>query len=72
VRNSARGIREFVAGTGGANLRSFRSNLTPNSEVRNSDTHGVLVLSLRAGGYTWRFVPVAGRNFTDGGTGTCH
>lgn len=72
ARNSARGIREFVVGTGGANLRSFRSKLTSNSEVRNSDTHGVLVLSLRERGYTWRFVPVAGKNFTDGGTGTCH
>jgi calcineurin-like phosphoesterase family protein len=72
ARNRTRGIRQFVVGTGGANFRPIRSNVAANSEVRNSDTHGVLVLSLRAGGYTWRFVPVAGKNFTDGGTGTCH
>jgi hypothetical protein len=72
ARNRTRGIRQFVVGTGGANLRPIRSNVTANSEVRNSDTHGVVVLSLRAGGYTWRFIPVAGKNFTDAGTGTCH
>jgi Calcineurin-like phosphoesterase len=71
-RNNTRGIRQFVVGTGGANLRTIRSNVAPNSEVRNSDTHGVLILSLRERGYTWRFVPIAGKNFTDGGTGTCH
>jgi Calcineurin-like phosphoesterase len=70
--NRARGIRQFVVGTGGANLRPFGSDVARNSEVKNSDTHGVLVLSLRQNSYTWRFVPVAGRNFTDGGTGTCH
>jgi hypothetical protein len=71
-RNRARGIRQFVVGTGGANLRPIRSNVAANSEVRNSVTHGVLVLSLRPAGYTWRFVPVAGKNFTDGGSGACH
>ena len=72
VLNRTRGIRQFVVGTGGANLRPFGSDVARNSEVKNSDTHGVLVLSLRQNSYTWRFVPVAGRNFTDGGTGTCH
>jgi hypothetical protein len=40
--------------------------------VRNASTWGVLKLTLRAGGYDWQFVPVAGKSFTDAGSGTCH
>ncbi|MEW6226389.1 MAG: metallophosphoesterase [Chloroflexota bacterium] len=65
------GIREFVVGTGGAALRGF-GTLKPNSQRRNAATLGVLRLTLRAGGYDWRFVPVAGGMFTDAGTATCH
>ena len=43
-----------------------------NSELREAGTHGVLELTLRRTGYAWRFVPVAGRSFTDAGTGACH
>jgi hypothetical protein len=71
IANRKRGIRQFVVGTGGADLRPFRSPAR-NSQVRNSDTHGVLVLTLRPKGYSWRFVPVAGRQFTDSGSGACH
>jgi hypothetical protein len=31
----------------------------------------VLKLTLRAGGYDWEFVPVAGKTFTDRGSGVC-
>ena len=65
------GIRQFVVGTGGRNLYSFGSPIA-NSEVRNSDTFGVLKLTLNPGSYSWQFVPVAGRTFADAGTGTCH
>jgi hypothetical protein len=44
----------------------------PNSQVRNSDTYGVLKLSLHTNGYDWQFVPEAGKSFTDTGTATCH
>jgi acid phosphatase type 7 len=69
--DAKKGIREFVVGTGGASLRPF---LLPraNSELRNSSTWGVLKLTLRANGYTWNFVPVAGQKFSDAGTGACH
>ena len=66
-----RGIREFVVGTGGAGLRAF-GRPRPNSEVRDSETHGVIELTLRADGYDWRFIPVAGKSFSDSGTGACH
>ena len=69
--DSARGMREFVVGTGGRNHYSFPSP-QPNSEVRNGDTFGVLRVTLHANGYDWRFVPESGRTFGDAGTGGCH
>ena len=67
----ARGIREFVVGTGGAGLYSFGTPL-PNSEVRDNRTFGVLKLTLSDGSYSWQFIPVAGSSFTDTGSGACH
>jgi hypothetical protein len=72
-RDKRRGIREFVVGTGGSNHTAFRRERQV-SVVRNDDTYGVLMLTLHARGYQWRFVPsrLAFTNFTDAGTGTCH
>lgn len=67
----ARGIREFVVGTGGAGFYAFE-NPAPNSEVRNNQTRGVLELTLYADRYDWKFVPVAGSSFTDSGSASCH
>jgi hypothetical protein len=69
--DSARGIREFVVGTGGKNHRPFGSP-KPNSEVRNADTFGVLKITLKPKGYDWQFIPEAGKTFTDSGSGMCH
>ena len=65
------GMREIVVGTGGANLYGF-GTAHPSSAVRNSSTHGVLQLTLSATSYSWKFVPVAGKTFTDSGTTSCH
>jgi hypothetical protein len=54
------GIREFVVGTGGDELRSFRPKRQPNSLVRDSGRYGVLVLALRQGSYDWAFVATDG------------
>jgi len=67
----ARGIREFVVGTGGASLYNKQAP-TPNEEVFNGATWGVLKLTLYAASYTWEFVPTAGGSFTDTGAGSCH
>jgi acid phosphatase type 7 len=69
--DAARGIREFVVGTGGKSHRPFAPPHA-NSEVRNTDTFGVLKLTLRPGAYDWQFIPEAGKTFTDSGTGSCH
>ena len=64
------GPRQFVVGTGGIRLRPFGPR-QPNSVVREDGTWGVLKLTLRAGGYDWRFLPIAGQTFTDSDTATC-
>jgi acid phosphatase type 7 len=68
---TARGIREFVVGTGGKSHYPF-GTIRPNSQVRNATTYGVLKLTLHSGSYDWKFVPVAGKTFTDSGTTKCH
>jgi acid phosphatase type 7 len=70
-RDAVRGIREFVVGTGGGEHYPF-ATIKPNSQVRNAKTFGVLRLTLSSGTYTWKFVPVAGKTFTDSGTTSCH
>ena len=67
----ARGIRAFVVGTGGANHTTI-TTVAANSEVRDAATFGVLRLVLHPTGYDWRFVPEAGKTFTDAGTAACH
>jgi len=67
--SSPTGIRQFVVGTGG------KSHTTPTgtgAEVRNGDTFGVLKLRLKPAGYDWKFVPEAGKTFTDEGSDTCN
>src|ERR1700688_3880804 len=67
----ARGIREFVAGTGGKNQRPMGA-IDPNSEVRNADAFGVLKLTLHPNSYDWQFIPEPGKTFVDSGSGKCH
>jgi cellulose synthase/poly-beta-1,6-N-acetylglucosamine synthase-like glycosyltransferase len=65
------GMREFVVGTGGKNLYGF-GDIVPGSEVRNSETYGVLRLGLHDGWYDWSFLPADNSVFSDAGTGNCH
>jgi hypothetical protein len=66
-----KGIQQFVVGTGGKALVGFSTRIA-NSEVRNSNTYGVLEMALRPGSYSWTFRPVAGQTFTDSGSASCH
>ena len=66
----ARGLRQFVVGTGGKNLRTFPT-VRPWSEARDMTSYGVLELTLGATSYDWRFVPAVG-SFTDSGSASCH
>ncbi len=69
--NLARGIRNFVVGTGGAPLLPMRAK-TPNLQVRQNSAHGVLKFSLYPTWYKWEFIPVAGKTFRDSGSNNCH
>lgn len=66
----SKGLREFVVGTGGASHYSFGKILST-SQVHNSSTYGVLKLTLNTGSYSWQFIPVAGKTFTDSGSTSC-
>ena len=66
-----RGIRAFVVGTGGRSHYGF-DDPAPTSELRDSDTFGVLALTLHPDGYDWAFSPIAGESFHDEGSGACH
>jgi hypothetical protein len=68
-RDDARGIREFIVGTGGASPYNFVT-ASANSEARISNTYGVLKLTLQSGSYQWEFIPVSGQS--DFGNGSCH
>ena len=70
---SANGIREIVAGTGGAGGGSEISRKdAPNLQRVKTDVYGVLKLGLRSDSYSWKFVRAAGKEFTDSGSTSCH
>ena len=72
-RDDARGMRQFVVGTGGAMLTPLRP-AAANSEVKDNSVHGVLRLDLFDSGYTWEFLAAdsdASPPFNDRGAGAC-
>jgi len=64
------GIREFVVGTGGAELRAFGAQAA-NSELRVAGYYGVIRMVLHPGAYEWSFMTTTGQ-VLDAGLGTCH
>jgi hypothetical protein len=71
ARASRQGIREFVVGTGGAELLGFATRI-PNSQLRLGGVHGVLELVLHPSSYEWRFVSEDGSVLDKGGPVACH
>src|SRR3712207_6097531 len=69
---SANGIRQFIVGTGGQPGGTYNGPDHTDMRVMKRNTPGVLRLNLRAGSYTWKFVPIAGRTFADSGRDQCH
>jgi 3',5'-cyclic AMP phosphodiesterase CpdA len=66
---SLTGIRELIAGTGGAHSY-IPGQPKPNSKVRLS-TYGILRMHLTANAYQWEFLSV-NNAVLDSGNGTCH
>jgi hypothetical protein len=71
LADNERGIRAFVVGTGGTDLRALGTTKA-NSQVFSAASHGVLKLILSPSGYAWQFLPSAGQSFTDSGSANCH
>ncbi len=65
-----RGIRQFIVGTGGAELTGIVSR-RPNSAATHVG-HGVLKLVLGDNRYEWQFMPIQGTAFSDTGSDVCH
>ena len=61
----------MVVGTGGKDHYAF-ATVKANSLVRDNTASGVEKLTLSSTGWTFQFVPEAGKTFTDSGSGTCH
>jgi acid phosphatase type 7 len=70
IRDTLRGVTQIVVGTGGADLRGFRTP-SANSVARVEGRWGILKLTLGAGGYQHAFLDTEGRIW-DPGKGTCH
>jgi len=68
--DKARGLREFVVGTGGAVLRGF-TTVAAHSEVRLANTLGVIRFVLHPTSYEWSFIETSGE-VADSGNGACH
>jgi acid phosphatase type 7 len=65
-----RGTREFVVGTGGAQLTGFVT-VAKNSKLRYGKGHGVLRMTLSPGKYAWKFLAVPGAPPADTGYANC-
>jgi hypothetical protein len=68
--DAARGLRQFVVGTGGKSLYPFGPPVA-NSELRYNANFGVLRLGLRPRDVLWEFINV-GRAVIDRGRHPCH
>ncbi len=66
-----KGIREFVVGSGGAQLTPFLL-VKDHSEVRDDHTYGILEIELHRDAYDWRFLGIDGAEFEDRGSAQCH
>ncbi|HRE48939.1 MAG TPA: metallophosphoesterase [Aggregatilineales bacterium] len=68
----ARGIRQFIVGTGGASRsRNILNKRKPYSEAYDKTSLGVIVFTLYADRYVWEFVPAAGFTYRDQGSARC-
>jgi hypothetical protein len=70
VADPRRGIREFVVGTGGAELTAV-TRARANLDTHITGTYGVLKLTLMPASYSWQFITATGST-GDAGTDVCH
>jgi len=66
------GIREFVVGTGGESLNGPYGSSPPTTLQSQHRAFGVLLLTLHASSYSWKFVDTSGATLDGPGTTACH
>lgn len=71
ARDVEHGVRQFIAGAGGRELRKMK-NAQLYSAARNNITYGVLKLTLYTDHYDWEFVAVDPSKYSDSGSTVCH
>ena len=69
--DSAKGVAQIIAGTGGGDLRGVDPQLARNSAYQIHGHYGVLKLTLGTGEYRHAFLDTDGRVW-DAGGGKCH
>jgi hypothetical protein len=67
----AQGIRQFIVGTGGAELTEF-NRIHPTSERQIAGLNGVLEMKLHPDGYDWQFITAPNGGTADSGSASCH
>lgn len=70
VPDAAKGLRFFVVGTGGRDLREFAVASLPQLAFRTNQHFGVLRIVMKEGAYEWAFINIAGETI-DPGAGVC-
>jgi hypothetical protein len=68
--DASRGIRQFIVGTGGAELSPLGAP-SATSVIGNDTSYGVLKLTLYPSSYDWQYLPAAGSTFADVGSSSC-
>ena len=68
--DSVYGVRQFVAGMGGASSYRIKQSL-PGSQINSSQGFGLLKLTLLDQRYRWEYVPAGDNTFRDSGVSTC-
>jgi fibronectin type 3 domain-containing protein len=69
--DGAKGLREFVVGTGGKDFHTMGAPIANSASV-NSSAFGIVKLTLHAASYDWQFIAASGFSFNDSGSASCH
>jgi hypothetical protein len=69
-RDDAKGVRQFVVGTGGVELTGFPRQ-APNSAYREM-VQGVILFELQPNSYSWQFISPQPPQYRNNGNGVCH
>lgn len=67
-----RGIVQMTVGTGGKETLHLGNSAVKNMIIRDTNSFGVIKLTLHPESYDWEFVSIPENSFSDKGMGQCH